>query len=89
MHIVYQTHRDSDRVRAELVYYIELCHLGVLHFATEECRHLANSCTAKCDCIGLMLFRSLTCSVCDALVACCATGHLAPPLSMNKTDAPR
>ena len=35
---------------------IELRHLDVRHFVIEECRHLANGCTAKCDCIGLMLF---------------------------------
>ena len=45
---------------ANLVY-IELRHLDVLHFVTEECRHLVNGCTAKCDCIGLMLFCYLSC----------------------------
>ena len=38
-------------VTSELVY-IELCHLDELHFVIEECRHLANGCTAKCSCIG-------------------------------------
>ena len=44
----------------ELVY-IELRHLDVLHFVTEEWRHLVNGCTAKCGCIGLILFRYLSC----------------------------
>ena len=39
--------------------YIELRQLDVLHFVIEECRHLANDCTAKCDSIGLKLFRYL------------------------------
>ena len=47
------------KVSLELVY-IELCHFDVLHFVIEECRHLANGCTAKCVCIGLMLFRYLS-----------------------------
>ena len=39
---------------------IELCHLDVRHFVIEECRHLSNSCTAKCDCINLILFHYLS-----------------------------
>ena len=42
------------------VVYIELRHLDVLHFVIEECRLLANGCTAKCGCIGLMLFHFLS-----------------------------
>ena len=41
-------------------FFIELHHLYVLHFVIEEFRRLANGCTAKCDCIGLMLFRYLS-----------------------------
>ena len=48
---------------AELVY-IEIHHMDVLHFVIEKCRHLANGCTAKCDFIGLMLFRSLSYIIC-------------------------
>ena len=39
---------------------IELCHLDVCHFVTEACRHLANCCSAKCGCIGLILFHYLS-----------------------------
>ena len=38
---------------------IELRYLDILHFVIEECHHLANGCTAKCDCISLMLFHYL------------------------------
>ena len=40
---------------------IELCHLDVRHFVIEESCHIANGCTTKCGCIGLMLFRYLSC----------------------------
>ena len=39
---------------------IELRHLDDRHFEIEECRYLANGCTVKCGCIGLMLFRYLS-----------------------------
>ena len=39
---------------------IELRHLDVCRFVIEECRHLANGCTAKCAYIGLILFRYLS-----------------------------
>ena len=35
---------------------IELRHLDIRHFVIEECSHLANGCTTKCDCTGLMSF---------------------------------
>ena len=73
---------------------IELRHIDMYHFVIEERTHLANSCTNKCGCIGLILFRHLSClcaiicdintigfvsvyacSVCDTLVASCATAH--------------
>ena len=49
---------------------IELRHLVMddRHFVIEECRHLANDCTTKCGCIGLKLFRYLSCLgaiICD------------------------
>ena len=67
---------------------IELRHLDVRHFVTEESRHIANGFT------GLILFRYLSCAgalicdiiefvsvhacrVCDALIASCATVHYA------------
>ena len=35
--------------------------LDICHFAIEECRHLANGCTAKCGCIGgLIIFRYIS-----------------------------
>ena len=40
---------------------IELCHMDACHFVIIECRHLAKGCTLKCGCIGLMLFRNLSC----------------------------
>ena len=68
---------------------IELRHFDVSHFAIEKCIHLANGCTTKCGCIGLILFHYLSfrgaiiydintigiVSVCDALMASCATVH--------------
>ena len=39
---------------------IELRHLDVHHFVTEECRHLVNGFTSKCGCICLILFRYLS-----------------------------
>ena len=41
---------------------MELRHLDVHRFVIEECRHLANSCTAKCGCISLTLSRYLSCT---------------------------
>ena len=58
---------DNLYVTPELVY-IEIRHLDVLHFVTEECNRLANSCTAKCGCIVLMLSHYLSCLgaiICD------------------------
>ena len=40
---------------------IELNHMDVHHFVIIESSHLANGCTIKCGCIGLMLFRYLSC----------------------------
>ena len=37
-----------------------LRHLDVLHLLIEECRHLANDCIAKYNCIGFMIFRYLS-----------------------------
>ena len=39
---------------------IELRHSEVHHFVIEECSHLANGCTTKCGCLGLILFRYLS-----------------------------
>ena len=47
----------------------EARHLDVRHFVIEEARHLANGCTAKCGCIGLMSIRCVSCLssiICDA-----------------------
>ena len=40
---------------------IELRHMDARHFVIIECRHLAKGCVLKCGCIGLMLFRNLSC----------------------------
>ena len=50
--------KTCQKAGAQLVY-IELHRLDLLHFVIEECRHLANCSTAKCGCIGLILFRYL------------------------------
>ncbi len=42
---------------------IELRHMDTRHFVSIECRHLANGCALKCGCIGVMLFRTLSCLV--------------------------
>ena len=39
----------------------ELCHMDVCHVVFIECSHLVNGCTIKCSCIGLILFRYLSC----------------------------
>ena len=44
--------------KPELVYYIELRHMGVRHFVI-----IQNGCTTKCGCIGLTLFCYLSCLV--------------------------
>ena len=35
--------------------------MDIRHFVILECRHLANGCVLKRGCIGLMLFRNLSC----------------------------
>ena len=40
---------------------IELRHMDARHFVIIECSNLANCCTTKCGCIGLMLFRYVSC----------------------------
>ena len=40
---------------------IELRHIDARHFVIIECRHLAKGCGLKFICIGLMLFRKLSC----------------------------
>ena len=44
-----------------LIIMIEVRHLDVRHFAIVECRHLANRHTTTCGCIGLIVFRNLSC----------------------------
>ena len=47
---------------------IELRHMDARHFVIIECSDLANGCTIECGCIGLMLFRYLSCLgaiICD------------------------
>ena len=40
---------------------IELRHIDVRQFLIEECTHIANGCITKCGCIGLIIFRNLSC----------------------------
>ena len=40
---------------------IELRHMDVCDFVIIDCSDLANVCTIKCGCIGLMLFSYLSC----------------------------
>ena len=46
--------------RAQLLYE-QLRHMDLRHFVILQCRHLCNGCVLKCGCIGLMLFRNLSC----------------------------
>ena len=39
----------------------ELRHMDDCHFVIIECSHLANGCTLECGCIGVTLFRYLSC----------------------------
>ena len=40
---------------------IELRHMDVRHFVIMDCSHLANGCTIKYGCIGLIIFCYLSC----------------------------
>ena len=53
----------------------ELRHRDARHFVIIECSHLVNDCTIKCGCIGLMLFRYLSCL--SAIICDIATTNLA------------
>ena len=47
---------------------IKLRHMDLRHFIIIECRHEANGCTTQCGCIGLILYRYLSCLgaiICD------------------------
>ena len=39
----------------------QLLNMDTRHFVILEFRHLANGCVLKCGCIGLMLFRNISC----------------------------
>ena len=47
---------------------IELRHNDARHFVFLECRHLAKGCGLQFGCIGLMLFRNLSCL---GTIICC------------------
>ena len=51
---------DNDTAVPQLLYE-QLGHIDTRHFVILECRHLTNGCVLKCGCIGLMLFRNLSC----------------------------
>ena len=47
---------------------VELRHNDACHFVILECRHLAKGCRLQFGCIGLMLFRNLSCL---GTIICC------------------
>ena len=65
--------------------------MGIRHFVILECRHLANGCVFKCGCIGLMLFRNLSCLgtiICyiNTIIVHCSIG-IVPAHACNVCDA--
>ena len=40
---------------------VQLRHMDFRHFVSIECSHVANGCTIKCGCIGLLLSGYLAC----------------------------
>ena len=58
--LLYAYHLAVSEVLPQLLYE-QLRHMDTRHFVILECRHLAKGCVLKCGCIGLMLFRNLSC----------------------------
>ena len=65
--------------------YEQLRHLDTRHFAILECRHLANGCVLKCGCIGVMLFRNLSCM--GTIICYINTFGIVPAYACNVCDA--
>ena len=55
------------------------------HFVSIECRHLAKGCALKCGCIGLMLFRSISCL--DTIICYINTIGIVPVYACTVCDA--
>ena len=64
---------------------IELCHMDTHNFVIIECRHLAKGCALKCGCIGLMLFRNLSCL--GTIICFINTVGIVPVYACNVCDA--
>ena len=65
--------------------YEQLRHMDIRHFVIIECRHLANGCVLKCGCIGLMLFRNLSCL--GTIICYINTIGIVPAYACNVCDA--
>ena len=65
--------------------YEQLRHMDICHFVILECRHLANGCVLKCGCIGLMLFRNLSCL--GTIICYINTIGIVPAYACNICDA--
>ena len=65
--------------------YEQLRHMEIRHFVIIECRHLANGCILKCGCIGLMLFRNLSCL--GTIICYINTIGIVPAYACNVCDA--
>ena len=65
--------------------YEQLRHMDIRHFVILECRHLANGCVLKCGCIGLMLFRNLSCL--GTIMCYINTIGIVPAYACNVCDA--
>ena len=59
--------------------------MDIRHFVILEFRHLANGCILKCGCIGLMLFRNLSCL--GTIICYINTLGIVPAYACNVCDA--
>ena len=59
--------------------------MDIRHFVILECRHLANGCVLKCGCIGLMLFRKMSCL--GTIICYINTIGIVPAYAYNVCDA--
>ena len=64
---------------------IELRHMDARHFVIIECHHLAKGCALKCGCIGVMLFRNLSCL--DTIISYINTIGIVLVYACNVCDA--
>ncbi len=75
----------ARRERIPQLLYEQLRHMDIRHFVILECRHLANGCVLKCGCIGLMLFRNLSCL--GTIICYINTIGIVPAYACNVCDA--